>query len=102
MGIRILLHKMKRADRRRNPVITLGIVLASCSCSFALDPSVDINRYAHTTWKVGEALPSGAIRALAQTADGYLWIGTEFGLLRFDGVRALPWRPAPGEHLPTE
>ena len=41
------------------------------------------------------------IRAIAQTPDGYLWLGTEFGLLRFDGVRAVPWQPPAGQHLPT-
>ncbi|HEU4769535.1 MAG TPA: two-component regulator propeller domain-containing protein, partial [Pyrinomonadaceae bacterium] len=99
MGIQILLHKVKRADRRRTPAIALGILLACCSCAFALNPSLDVNQYAHTAWKVGEGLPSGTIRAIAQTPDGYLWLGTEFGLLRFDGVRAVPWQPPSGERL---
>jgi len=101
VGFRIF-HKVKKVDRRPNAVIALGILLACCSCAFALDPSLDINRYAHTAWKVGEALPNGAIRALAQTEDGYLWIGTESGLLRFDGLRAVAWQPETGEHLPTD
>lgn len=69
--------------------------------AFALDSSLDVSQYAHTAWKVGEVLPSGLIRAIAQTPDGYLWLGTEFGLLRFDGVRAVPWQPPAGQHLPT-
>ena len=92
---------MKRAHRRRTPVIALGILLACCSCAFALNPSLDISQYAHTAWKVGEGLPSGAIRAVAQTPEGYLWLGTEFGLLRFDGVRAVAWEPPLGEALPS-
>src|SRR5262249_41427785 len=36
---------------------------------------------------------------ITQTADGYLWIGTENGLVRFDGVRFQPWTPPPGETL---
>jgi signal transduction histidine kinase/ligand-binding sensor domain-containing protein len=66
-----------------------------------LNTSLDATQYAHTAWKVGEGLPSGTIRAIAQTPDGYLWLGTEFGLLRFDGVRAVPWEPPSGKHLPS-
>ena len=100
MGFRIF-HKVKKVDRRPNAVVALGILLACFSCAFALDPSLDINQYAHTAWKSGESLPAGVIRTIAQTPDGYLWLGTEFGVLRFDGVRAVPWEPPAGEHLPT-
>ena len=37
---------------------------------------------------------------MAQTPDGYLWLGTEFGLFRFDGVPVIPWQPPAGQHLP--
>ena len=39
---------------------------------------------------------------MAQTPDGYLWLGTEFGLFRFDGVRFLPWQPPAGQQLPDK
>jgi signal transduction histidine kinase/ligand-binding sensor domain-containing protein len=38
---------------------------------------------------------------MAQTPDGYLWLGSEFGLFRFDGVHAVPWQPPAGQHLPA-
>ena len=88
-------------DRRRNAVVALGILLACLPCAFALDPSLDVNQYAHKAWKVSEGFSKGFIRSIAQTADGYLWLGTEFGLLRFDGVRAVPWEPPAGQHLPS-
>lgn len=44
-----------------------------------------IQQYVHTAWGDKEGAPSG-ILALAQTADGYLWIGAVDGLYRFDGV----------------
>src|SRR5262249_51264095 len=37
----------------------------------------------------------------AQTPDGYLWLGTEFGLLRFDGARSVPWHPPGNVQLPS-
>ena len=77
------------------------MVLACCACAFALDPSLDISQYAHTAWKVREGFSKGYITSIAQTPDGYLWLGTEFGLLRFDGVRAVPWQPPAGQHLPS-
>src|SRR5260370_34504112 len=86
---------------RRRAVIALGILLACCPCASALNPSLDINQYAHTPWTVREGFFEGTINAIAQTPDGYLWLGTEFGLLRFDGVRTVPWRPPAGKHLPS-
>jgi ligand-binding sensor domain-containing protein len=68
---------------------------------FAQNPSLDVSQYAHASWKISAGFSDGLIRAIAQTADGYLWLGTEFGLRRFDGVRAVPWEPPPGQHLPT-
>ena len=68
-------------------------------CAFALNPTLDVNQYAHTAWRVSEGFSKGVIWSIAQTPDGYLWLGTDFGLLRFDGVRAVPWDPP--ESLPS-
>jgi len=81
-------------------VISLGVLLGGCTCSFALNPSLDISQYAHTTWRVRNGFSLGNIYAMAQTPDGYLWFGTEFGLVRFDGVRRTAWQPPQGQHLP--
>ena len=78
-----------------------GVLLAWCACACALDPTLDISQYAHTGWKIRDGFAKGTIVAIAQTADGYLWLGTEFGLLRFDGVRAVPWQPPAGRQLPS-
>ncbi len=77
------------------------ISLARCPCVSALDPALDVSQYAHTAWKIREGFATGTIHQIAQTPDGYLWLATESGLLRFDGVRAVPWQPPQGEHLPS-
>jgi signal transduction histidine kinase/ligand-binding sensor domain-containing protein len=82
-------------------VIALGILLAWCPIAFALNPSLAMNQYAHTAWKVRDGFSKGTIHHVAQTPDGYLWLATEFGLLRFDGVRSVPWQPPAGEGLPS-
>jgi signal transduction histidine kinase/ligand-binding sensor domain-containing protein len=66
----------------------------------ALDPSLEVNQYAHTAWTTRNGFSLGNIYAITQTPDGYLWLGTESGLVRFDGVRSVPWQPPAGQHLP--
>jgi ligand-binding sensor domain-containing protein len=80
--------------------IVLAGMLLACRCTFALDPSLDISQYAHTSWKVRDGFTKGVITSLAQTPDGYVWLGTESGLLRFDGVRPVQWQPPAGQQLP--
>ncbi|MBV9669450.1 MAG: hypothetical protein JOZ43_00715, partial [Acidobacteriales bacterium] len=79
----------------------LIILLTCCSCAFASDPSLDLSQYAHTAWSIQDGSVPGAVRSIAQTPDGYLWLGTEFGVTRFDGVRFATWNPPRGERLPS-
>src|SRR3989442_1252849 len=51
----------------------------------ALDPSKSLTQYARTSWTEEHGLPQDTIRAITQTTDGYLWLGTDEGLARFDG-----------------
>jgi signal transduction histidine kinase/ligand-binding sensor domain-containing protein len=85
----------------RRATIAAAVLLACCRCATALNPSLDINQYAHNSWTIRDGFFKSVIYSIAQTPDGYLWLGTEFGLLRFDGVRSVPWQPPSGEHLPS-
>jgi PAS domain S-box-containing protein len=56
----------------------------------ALEPGRRITQYNLDHWSLREGLVQGTIQALAQTPDGYLWLGTRDGLIRFDGIRFEP------------
>jgi ligand-binding sensor domain-containing protein len=66
------------------------------STVLALDPAVLLSQYGHTTWRSRDGTLPGMPRVMAQTSDGLLWIGTDNGLLTFDGVRFARWIPASG------
>jgi signal transduction histidine kinase/streptogramin lyase len=83
-------------------MIALAILLTCWSSAFALNPTLDVNQYAHTAWKVSDGFAKGITFAIAQTPDGYLWVGTEAGLLRFDGARAVGWQLSGGDRLPSD
>jgi signal transduction histidine kinase/ligand-binding sensor domain-containing protein len=93
---------LRRGRFGLGPGIVLACLLAWCPCASALNPALDVSQYAHTAWRVRDGFTKGGIFAIAQTPDGYLWLGTELGLLRFDGVRAVPWQPPAGQHLPSD
>jgi PAS domain S-box-containing protein len=69
--------------------------------ALALDPSLDINQYAHIAWTGRNGFVNGEVYTIAQTADGYLWLGTQSGVVRFDGLRAVPLTLRPGQQLPN-
>ena len=77
-----------------------GMLMAG-TCAFALSPALDVSQYAHTAWRIRDGFAKGSILSIAQTPDGYLWLGTAFGLYRFDGVRNVLWQPPPKQHLPS-
>jgi signal transduction histidine kinase/ligand-binding sensor domain-containing protein len=53
--------------------------------AYAIDPDRAMSQYVHDRWGAEQGFPSGPVYAITQTPDGYLWIGTAAGLVRFDG-----------------
>ena len=90
-------HRLDRphhrdADRCGTAFRALG--LACCLLSalltrplLALDPDRTLTQYIHRIWQLQQGLPQGTVDAILQSGDGYLWLGTQTGLVRFDGVR---------------
>jgi len=89
------------------PTWHIGLALWICllitfhgASSFALDRDRSIAQFHYTFWSEMDGAPS-EISALAQTEDGYLWIGSEHGLFRFDGVKFEEYKPQAGVELPS-
>src|ERR1700751_804106 len=74
-------------------VVTLAVIACLLSEAHALDPHRKFSQYVRETWSTANGLPGGAVHAIAQSPDGYLWIGTDKGLVRFDGFTFLPVSP---------
>jgi ligand-binding sensor domain-containing protein len=66
-------------------VIVLGLTWCATS-AYALDPSWAMSQYIRHRWGSDRGFGGGPVYAITQTGDGYLWIASEKGLLRFDGL----------------
>jgi len=91
---------MKRAAPALVALGTLYVLLC-CPDAPALNPWLDVTQYAHTAWTYRDGVLQGGVNAIAQTPDGYLWLTTQSGVVRFDGVRAVPLPLWPGQQLPS-
>jgi signal transduction histidine kinase/ligand-binding sensor domain-containing protein len=76
-----------RAQRAIPFLLLCCLVLAESTClpAVALDPNRSLRQLHHTSWNASSGV-SGNVLALAQTTDGFLWVGTSLALYRFDGV----------------
>jgi signal transduction histidine kinase/ligand-binding sensor domain-containing protein len=71
--------------KRRRRALQGIALLCLASPAFGLDPNRPLFQYVRENWNTEAKFPGGAVNAIAQTPDGYLWIGTDKGLFRFDG-----------------
>ena len=74
--------KLRSTNRPCRLAIILLIGAAVCACMRA----ESLAGYTRHVWQAADGLPEQTVQAFAQTRDGYLWIGTTGGLLRFDGA----------------
>jgi ligand-binding sensor domain-containing protein/signal transduction histidine kinase len=74
--------------------ILAGLVVFT-GTAYAIDPDRAMSQYVHERWGNERGFPPGPVYAIAQSSDGYLWIGTQAGLVRFDGLTFSLVRDAP-------
>src|SRR6185503_14943116 len=89
---------MFRSNRRRpalTPTVIAFAVLAAAGTARAQEGGVDDgpleSRYALTAWSAETGASPGDVFAITQDREGYLWLGTQTGLVRFDGFRFVVW-----------
>jgi signal transduction histidine kinase/ligand-binding sensor domain-containing protein len=83
----------------RAALIALIATLFLTNQASALDPNRAITQAMHRIWQVQQGLPQATIFSIRQTHDGYLWLGTQKGLVRFDGARFTSVRSTSGRSL---
>lgn len=68
-----------------------ALLLALLPCALALNPARALSQFHKRNWQVEDGLPRNYVMSVGPSGDGYLLIGTEEGLARFDGVRFVPF-----------
>ena len=85
--------KPLRISRATLPLIILAMPFAL----HALSPDIAVRQYLHTSWTQEQGFPLPPVATLVQSTDGYLWLGTDKGLMRFDGIRFTDWPTISGQ-----
>src|SRR3954464_9036699 len=90
-----------KRHRYPSPSLPFWVLLAiTAAHAFALNPTLSIDQYLHSSWVEVDGKPFPEVHQLGQAADGYLWMGSVTGLLRFDGIRFSAGLPR-GEGAPA-
>ena len=74
-------------------LLFLGAVLLSLGVASRLDAAETKNSYFYQSWQTEDGLPDNVVKSIAQTPDGYLWLSTPRGLVRFDGFQFTTFTP---------
>ena len=80
-------------------LIIAALALGWSDVTRALNPEEGLSEYKHLVWRSGDQGLVGHGNSVAQSGDGYLWVGTTAGLFRFDGVRFTEWKEADGASI---
>src|ERR1700748_3559165 len=76
---------MIRAGRQWRGEVLL-LLLTFVPAALALDPHRALYHFGYQVWRTDSGLPQNTVHSILQTRDGYLWLGTDGGLVRFDGM----------------
>ncbi len=78
------------------------LLLAFTHSAFALDPQRALDHFGHQAWGTDAGLPQNTVHSILQTRDGYLWLGTDGGLVRFDGTDFVTFDTEKAPQFPSD
>lgn len=81
-----MLKYRRTMHRLRHLRVAALLLLLAGTRTPALDPNRHLKEFGHQAWLTENGLPQNTVQSIVQTQDGYLWIGTQEGLARFDGL----------------
>ncbi len=96
----------KRIEAQYRTIAWLSLMLTAITGlllampAWAVDPDKAFHHYVRSTWSIQSGLPQISVQAIAQDPKGYIWVGTQSGLARFDGVRFTTYNPEVEPALP--
>ncbi len=93
---------MARLHRISTPALVVLCFVIGADSAVGEAPSRILTGYNITSWGAADGLPYGDIHAIAQDREGYLWLGTMLGLVKFDGLRFTTWAAMDGNPIPTQ
>jgi ligand-binding sensor domain-containing protein len=94
--------KVKRPSSLERRLVQLGAALSLSVSAFALDPAKTVSQYNCQNWRRHDGLPVDRINAITQTRDGYLWLATQKGVVRYDGSEFKVLNPSSQKQFQTE
>jgi ligand-binding sensor domain-containing protein len=100
MEARVMRDHVLRRGGYRHLLLVAALHLHLSVPAHAAPADPDLTDYVLTTWTTKDGLPSDVITAIGQDGEGYLWLGTNDGLVRFDGTRFASWDTLSTERLP--
>src|ERR1700756_3240329 len=85
-SVRSMMRLRPSVVRLRLPAAALLLFLVAAPSLRALDPARPLRQFGQQLWQTDNGLPQNTVHSIRQTRDGYLWLATDGGLVRFDGI----------------
>src|SRR5215475_2391320 len=101
--MQVAVGKQSRFRRLSLTSVRIFLVLVPWFLAFCVSAQDQrLFQYTHRSWPVRDGFFTGLPRAITQTKDGHIWVGTDSGLLRYDGSRFEAWTSPDGRKLPSD